>query len=878
MSLTFHLILHTHWDREWYLPQGGFQPRLIAAFGDVLDLLERDPAATFVLDGQSVLAEDVLDTQPEWIGRATRAVRAGQLAVGPWYVLADELVPSGESMLRNLLQGSRDANALGGRMDVLYSPDAFGHPAILPTLAREFGIDTAVVWRGLAPPSGIDRDLYRWSGPDGAEVLVYHLPRQGYEIGADLDAPRESLASRWRELRPQLVGRSTTSHVAVFVGADHHAPALDPAGICRNLAALELQHEVRLSTLPRFFAAAGPEASNLAPLQGELRWSYGHTWTLQGTFATRARLKRRHGAVELYMQRMAEPLAALENWHCSADRRGLLRQATRTLAKCQFHDTLCGCSSDDVAREQATRLTTITASAREIARSALHGLARHAPDTARDGATATSPTLLVWNPEATTRGGIVTAEITWFRRDVLVGPPSGRVPQVGPDVSPFMLMSVDDVPIPVQILSVRHGHERIDAHRHYPDQDEVDRILIAFDAPPIWGLGAIGLTVTRASATPADRSLRVRENSLVNQFVEVHVDGDGRITMVDRRSGERFARILQLVDEGDAGDTYTPQPGRGTSNMQAGRPRILAAGPLVGALELQFSMPSATSGHLVGRLVLTLHADSAVLRVRLEVDNAAVNHRLRFCVPLGVGNVVTAGAAFGGTRREVPTIDGARFEAETPVPTAPAHRYVAAGAGERALAILAPGFMEYEWNSHHDFMVTVLRSVGELSRNTLAGRPGHAGWPMATPEAQEAGTHVMELGVAPLSALDVDDPAMLEQLWGSVFAAPQPLFVRDFAGGLDALTAIGVRLEGRGLVFSALKQSEDGSGLVIRCYNAGSATVNGRWILRSPARSATLLRADETFVRELPLPDRHSIAFTAAPHALVTILIIPEYA
>jgi len=161
--LTFHLIAHTHWDREWYLTRAALLPRLVCAIGELLDLLESDPDARFVLDGQTVLLEDVLTVQPDWLPRIAAAVASGRLEVGPWYILADELIPSGESLVHNLLQGARDARSLGARLNVLYSPDAFGHPAALPTLAREFGIDVGVTWRGLGGP-GSDRDLVAWHG------------------------------------------------------------------------------------------------------------------------------------------------------------------------------------------------------------------------------------------------------------------------------------------------------------------------------------------------------------------------------------------------------------------------------------------------------------------------------------------------------------------------------------------------------------------------------------------------------------------------------------------------------------------------------------------------------------------------------------------
>ena len=126
-GLTVHLIPHTHWDREWYLPRATFVARLVPALDDLLDRLDTTPDfRSFFLDGQTVLLEDYLRVRPEQRARVARFVRDGRLQVGPWYVLADELIPSGESLVRNLLLGRADAERLGGRTDVLYSPDAFG--------------------------------------------------------------------------------------------------------------------------------------------------------------------------------------------------------------------------------------------------------------------------------------------------------------------------------------------------------------------------------------------------------------------------------------------------------------------------------------------------------------------------------------------------------------------------------------------------------------------------------------------------------------------------------------------------------------------------------------------------------------------------------
>src|SRR5712692_9280600 len=340
-GFIFHLIAHTHWDREWYLPRASFHARLIPVLDDLIARLQADPGyRSFLLDGQTVLLEDYLRARPEREAELKALVKTGRLQVGPWYVLADELIPSGESLIRNLLLGAADAERLGGRLDVLYSPDAFGHPAAWPDLAREFGIRYGVLWRGRGGEPGEERDSFRWAGAVGREVLVWHLPPQGYKIGAALPAPSagERLAEAWPPVLDALLARAHGKHVPVFVGADHHAAHPDLTHLLDRLADLEPETAVRISRLDEFFQRAAADTGTTAPPlhAGELRWSYRYTWTLQGVHGTRLPLKRRHAMLELWLERYAEPLAALARRHGVSlrDRRPLLELAWRTLVRC----------------------------------------------------------------------------------------------------------------------------------------------------------------------------------------------------------------------------------------------------------------------------------------------------------------------------------------------------------------------------------------------------------------------------------------------------------------------------------------------------------------------------------------------------------------
>jgi len=124
-----------------------------------------------------------------------RAIKAGQIQVGPWYTLPDEFLVSGETLYRNLARGIALGDAHGGAMRVGYLPDSFGHAAQMPQIYRQFGMRYAAVMRGV--PRAVDRVAFEWVAPDGSSVLAAYLAG-GYGQGVDLPTSGEALARRIR--------------------------------------------------------------------------------------------------------------------------------------------------------------------------------------------------------------------------------------------------------------------------------------------------------------------------------------------------------------------------------------------------------------------------------------------------------------------------------------------------------------------------------------------------------------------------------------------------------------------------------------------------------------------------------------------------------
>src|SRR4051812_32502983 len=179
LPLDIHLVSHTHWDREWYQIAEVFRQRLV----DLVDeLIERPPGndESFLLDGQAIVLEDYLAVRGERRDRLRWLLQTGRIEAGPWYVLADELIPSGEALVRNLLVGRHVLDRFeASAPPILYCPDSFGHPAALPEIAAGFGLPLIILWRGYGSKRWPRGDVVQWRAPPGAGAVFFPLPPAG---------------------------------------------------------------------------------------------------------------------------------------------------------------------------------------------------------------------------------------------------------------------------------------------------------------------------------------------------------------------------------------------------------------------------------------------------------------------------------------------------------------------------------------------------------------------------------------------------------------------------------------------------------------------------------------------------------------------------
>ncbi len=864
-----YVVTHTHWDREWYRTASRFRQRLVRLVDELLDSPPAD-GASFLLDGQAVLLQDYLSVRPERAAELAVLLREGKLEAGPWYVLADELIPGGEALVRNLIIGGDTVRRLRTEPPpVLYCPDSFGHPAILPDLAAGFGFDLIVLWRGFGGARSLAGDVVRWRGAGGAVVIAYHLPPDGYEFGSSLPTDDSSAAERWSRIARVLVPRSTTGAALLLNGADHHARQRELGNALDALARAAAPVRVHATSL-RGAASAIVRAAATTPLDevpGELRDSYGYTWTLQGTLGTRASQKRRNARAERHLVHDVEPWLALAPHGGDSAARALLTAAWRALLHAHPHDTLCGTSIDAVADAFDARLASVEHQVGGLREDALLDLVAYDREAARAAPQSWRPAVLLRNPVARPRGGVVELSLAVTLADVAVGP--GSATRQG------ARRSRPRWPVEGMIVQVLARRERVmltESPRAYPDADLVAQVDAVGWVAPMAGYSVETRPQTGRNESALPHPVVVEGNTLDNGLVRIEVSASGEVSLWDRTRDRRVSDALSLERRRDVGDSYTPAL---RDVLDVGRPRrvrVLHRGPLRGAIAIEYASGARDAG--VGgacTLVVSLDADSQALRVLVRGENRSHDHRLRLRVATGIADPVTlADAAFLPVVRKALDVPPAEQSMEHVVPTAPLHRWVAHLGTIGCAAIASDGLAEYESASDGALVITLVRAIGQLSRHDLPERPGHAGWPAETPGAQSIGPY--EASIA-LQLFDADGPPVRDAIAQFAEDMLLPITGETLRSNLNEPVCAGrIELVGDGLAFSAAAPARRAGWIVLRCVNRRETSVRGAWHLHGTVEDAMRSRLDETEGASL-LTEGSMVAFVAAEHEIVTILV-----
>jgi hypothetical protein len=759
------VVPHTHWDREWYDPFQKFRIRLVRLIDGLIGLMERDSSyAHFLLDGQLAVLDDYLEIRPENEGRLAALAAAGRLAVGPWYILLDEFLVSGETIIRNLQAGIQRATSLGGVMEVGYLPDMFGHVAQMPQILAQAGFEHAVVWRGV--PSAVDRSAFHWLAPDGSGVRAEYLVA-GYGNGAALPDDAKALVRRLHTHVEELgTFFGPDDPILLMNGTDHQRPQPWLGRVVAEANQIQDDFELAITSLPAYLE--GAPVTGLPRWQGELR-SGARSNLLMGVASNRVDVKQAAARAERSLERMAEPLSALflpaDAWP-----EPFLQLAWTLMIRNSAHDSICACSLDDVVDAVRHRY----AEARHIGEAlADEALAAVASSMAEPGP-------LVVNPSAKDRAGLVEVVVTAsgqpgpdiqvlseraglpgsivldgvtvrnmlgliqgsrIDNDTYVTEISLAEDDTGLDIA-IVLGSEPRDGVPIEEIK-RELFTKLTAHpdtevRLRLDQPPVRRILARQSEVPGFGWSRFDpAPLLHPAAVDSDPPGPV---TLGNGLVTVAIDAEDGTFSIDGKAG--YGR---LVDGGDYGDTYNYSPPVHDSVIDSPGSVVVAVGDrgpvrVTATITSTFTWPErvdeatksrAGSHQVVVVTNLEVRADEPLVRVHTTFDNRSRDHRLRVHLPLPHPAATSqAESAFTVVERG---LVGEGREDEFGTPTFPSRRFVSSG----GLTVVHEGLLEYELVDLVDedgagarataLALTLLRSTGMLSRLGMTTRPLTAG-------------------------------------------------------------------------------------------------------------------------------------------------------
>lgn len=950
------LVSHTHWDREWYHGLSTFAQRLVALVDAVLALpgetLEDCP---FLLDGQAIVLRDYVERRPSERVLLAAALQAGRLEAGPWYVLADNLIPSAEAIVRNLEAGRRVLAEFGATAPrVAYCPDSFGHPAAMPVLAQGFGLDVAVVWRGAGGSGMPASDTFWWRAASGERLLTYHLPPDGYEIGSSLPDKAAAAQKRWQKLLGGWLERNHTGLVLLLNGADHHArqpdlPAAlsaleEAAGVPLRAMSLSQWREHLLSACrePQVEAALAAFEHN-----GELRNSAGYTWSLGGTLGIRSKLKRRNARLERGLLRDLEPWLALSrvarrsagNHTLSNGSIGplqfpdLISHLWETLLGTHPHDTLCGCSIDSVARRMAVAQEAVAEGARSLRRAAMDDLTGYDPVAARDHSAAFDwGRVVIRNKAARPRRGVAQVKLVEVLGDVPVGPGSAGV---NPLRVPETFKALEAQGWITQPLGNCTRYWRRESPQHYPDNDLVRVQDTLIWLPEIPAMSVVGHNIRmalptvnsmKASSASGEPDAHISDTTtgavteaciscdhngtavMSNGLLRVKIKAAGDSVLVELSPDSRThvsahtelrssSSELRFESQRDAGDCYTPSLEGPAERLELVSIEIEPEhkGPLRVGVVLRWK---SRDGSLRLRTLLTLDAGAIALHCITNGHNNRSDHRLQMVWQTDVdADTVVADAAFGPVQRPAQRAVLRRNERamEWPLTTAPMHRWVMQTVGNKSCVLFSDGLAEYEAGSRR-LALTLFRAVGELSKNDLVERPGHAGWPASVPGAQSRGHFaarcaLLAAGAEPDRMLsivrDVADDFLLPlvgESWPDFEACDAPPMPADSEPALPggrpqqrwSHIVKGFRLHGELLEQSAVTLSaRDRNAVLLRAINLAGHETEGFWELPGEGFwEVTRCRLDETTLGPIVVRG-NTVPLNCGPREVITLRVKP---
>jgi mannosylglycerate hydrolase len=817
--------------------------------------LEVDPGLKcYTFDGQVAPIEDYLEVCPDDTEKLRSYIRDGRIEVGPFYVLADSFLVSGEGLIRNLLAGHEASTKLGGKSMVGYLPDMFGHASQMPQILKGFGIDSALLYRGMEARI-CKRSEFLWQGADGSELLAYHLAF-GYWNLKSWGLLGESPAAQFGGLLSRLDERSATKCHLMINGSDHLYPQPEMSEYIAASAVAFPEIDIVNASLDAFVRELRARASTvrLETVKGELRYPRDAQINAS-VYSSRVDIKRENRRAENMLERFAEPLSAFASVLGARYPRELLAHAWKELIQNYPHDSICAASTDEVHKDVLARYHHSLDISGELFGIAAGRIADRisAVSTGSD-----DRLIVVFNPFAWTRKDSVTVSVDF---------PAAL------DARDFELIAPDGNKVEYELLGVEDAFALVEHKYTSKGKIAVRRFTILFiaDLPPTGyaAYRAVPCALRDKRFYQQRQMLASMAESIENEFFVVTANRlTCSVTVKDKGSGRVWRGINALCDAGDCGDEYQYAAPFGNDFRY----------PVLESLSIERNAPprSILRLHMLLHLPKSLspdrHARAAEMvpcRVRTTValykgiervdfetivENDAEDHILyaRFPSELCAGKDF-AHSPFDIVHRNVDILEVEDGDNEIITPFKPMQSFAGISDGECGFAVANRGLYEYRTDREEEgtcLSLTLLRATGWLFKEVQAS--SRDGQPCTTPVIATPGSQLKGFCAFEYSFIPILSSLLEYNRHEAVYNFSVPLEAKVYPiaadGGLPQYLSF-LDISNPLAVLSSVTATLDGD-LLVRFYNISEGE-----IFTTVAASFPIAKAERCDMLNAPLAD-----------------------
>mgnify|MGYP000903918442 FL=1 len=744
VKLKIGIIPHTHWDREWYFTSSKSMIYSIHDFDEIIEHLEQDEEyKSFILDGQTSIIEDYLSMRPAMEDRVKKLVKDNRLITGPWYTQPDTLVVSGESLIRNLLYGTRKAKELGKTMKVGYLPDSFGMSEQMPQIYRGFGFKYAAFRRGIADRLVKNGEFY-WSSPNGDEVFVHNI--YAYGSAGYLPESPDEIKDFMINIIDKLKDKYRAGLILLFNGEDQKPIRKNLPQIIETARKVLPDIDFEIMSMEEGLIELEKSDIDFERYQGEFTFGQ-YSRTHKSIFSTHADLKIMNNRIENYLQNIAEPVSSLAYALGFKYEEKVLEKIWKLMLDNSAHDSIGMCNSDVTNKYVEHRFREAKYLATSLTELKLREISTRIP--VKDNFQFQIYNLLPYE-----RGGLLETQLFLPFEDVEIYDDEGNIYE-------SEIISIEDVTDSILKKSIKEIGVDNDSSTSW--HKEVKNIYDSKILINVEGLQPMSYkTLYIREKNKQENPLSTHDNIIENEYFAITISDDGIIDILDKKRNKKYSDAIYFEDDGDEGDSYDySEP---TNNIYLRDTRTIntkiTSTSLKNTMHISFNMAlpynleerarNKTSVSNIIKIDISLIKCNPNIGINITVLNKAIEHRLRMIINTEIyAKSSYADQQFGTIQREVYLKEVELWKEEgwdeKPRTIEPMQSFVSIGDDCLAVQVTTDSVREYQiiGEKFNKIAMTILRSTPFLGKEGLNDRPGReSGTKAPTPDAELMGKKI----------------------------------------------------------------------------------------------------------------------------------------